>query len=1827
MRTNNFMITIMKKSIKYLFLFLMLATVNIKAWGEMYIEYPDKMKYSPGYEIPVYVDMGTNSYTSDYIVLTLENSYPGWTQYNSSYGYMQYTISGDYTPSYSNGGNITFSESTGEKKDGQTEGQNWSNQYGKQYIYVYYYFDKEGTYEATLKVQQLQYYGGTTALQEGTFTITFYVTKDCTSPTVKFSSENVYKDKTSTSFTLTATAKVNGTSTGQSITYTSSNPGVATVNSSTGEVTLKGVVGSTIITASVQSDATYCEADGSYTLHVYTNPTVNQTNFTQVSLTPTSSTFKGCQVSDKGGLAIVSYGYVIGTSSEVEWDTKTVGAGANGDPGLNVDFPQKAAESLTSGTKYYIRGFAYNGKAFGYTNAKTFTTPYEIVLDKNNSDASGSSSGSAYAIPANTKLVNITVPTRTGYIVEGYYNEAACTNKVADNTGTFQANVSGQTDANSKYIGNGSKLYTKWTPNTYTISFNANGGTGTMSNVTKDYGSSYTLPANGFTAPTGKVFNGWAEGSATGSPYTEGSSYTVKGDVTFYAKWADKAYDNANAMAWCADESEVNYYVPDGNGNMVLEYTATAQNGAVDYYQPLYGCADKRFVGWTTSTFSISQSAPTPLYTSDDYFDGTKHSITEDTDLYAVYASPNGGKVIGSDAHMADDFSSAVAWSKSASFIYHPSSKVIYEHHTEDGYVAYTQNSDNGSGIKFTNPRKETPQYVVTSKINDLKALSFTVNTGGCAFSYKVEASLNGTSWEEVKTGSLSGSQASAKTESIVMPTIDDYFIKITIYITSATNSYNAYLKKVEYTTKERSVWYSDYSNGCGHVSSATLTFVDDNGTTPLYKTGTSTQQIHKTQSVPERWEITEETAPTKEGYTFDYFTINDHEHTPQYGIGDTYTLAYDATATTYWKKNPTMELTQTDGTVLVTSRQEINIMAAKTLSLTISDAADGCNVTLTGDNLKFYQKNGEGKYVAISNLTTPITSKIIYVSYNPTTVGTGSIENAEITVQCQALGKTFTKSFADLVKVRNLPEQVVIAAKVGSRWYALPADISKAQNPDGEIIATNTVGGILTAYTSQSNAYKLWPVKTTQGSQDRFAQYGERLRWAGQDNYALWANNAADKQTIRNYAAVNAIGDNPTEAYEWAVTTTEVDGEFVYTFRTNQDQNTNTLSLWGGKWGTYAYGTEELYVLPFSEREMADLSVMEWADAELAVRYENGAKATTVSAKIGDGASQTIEISPIGGDLYRLTGFSSLKSQPNKLLELTITENGTQKTAFLQTPLMIGNGEEKSNTDLTSAAGGENEAKNTEVVVLGGGTFTTADNNGKFSNVYVYPGGNLKFTNKISIGNLYLRGGYSFLNQGSWDMPNAYMEAQVLGAGTDAGIVFDFYINADKYYDFCLPYQTSLESVTDEDGNTDFPVGVQYYNGEKRATGHQVSGWDWYNGENFEAGVGYAIAAKPKVTGRPYAIIRYPIYKAAYTGENSKTVSITVGNWGYDNIETLGANNVGWNMIGNPYMSKFKAADNSMVIEGELQKHPNETNWDGTWYRDTQTVRFITVPYDTEDAYHHERLSDYPVSAFGAFFIQSKTAGSLTLTNGATRTDAAPIRRAPAAARETSIDILLSGDMEAHQGKAGFVISNDYSASALAFEDQEQWFGRDAVLTAYSIIDGKRLAYNLLPELTAEGVIPLGYTATVAGSLSVSVRENDDLSSVESIILTDLTEGVSIDLLTDDYSFQTAAGQFDDRFTISIRLRSEDEVLTAVSERGWQDEVRAAGTDGRIVLHNLPADADVWVYDMTGKLIASQLKDSRFEDSVVRMSVPAGVYNIRVVSGTEAVTLRTIVR
>ena len=92
----------------------------------------------------------------------------------------------------------------------------------------------------------------------------------------------------------------------------------------------------------------------------------------------------------------------------------------------------------------------------------------------------------------------------------------------------------------SSYVWTESKEYIiskTSTATQYTVTFDANGGSKTMTEVKVNKGDSYTLPTCTFTPPTGKEFDKW---EINGTKYDAGDSIAVNGDITVKATWKDK---------------------------------------------------------------------------------------------------------------------------------------------------------------------------------------------------------------------------------------------------------------------------------------------------------------------------------------------------------------------------------------------------------------------------------------------------------------------------------------------------------------------------------------------------------------------------------------------------------------------------------------------------------------------------------------------------------------------------------------------------------------------------------------------------------------------------------------------------------------------------------------------------------------------------------------------------------------------------------------------------------------------------------------------------------------------------------------------------------------------------------------------------------------------------------------------------------------------------------------------------------------------------------------------------------------------------------------
>ena len=146
--------------------------------------------------------------------------------------------------------------------------------------------------------------------------------------------------------------------------------------------------------------------------------------------------------------------------------------------------------------------------------ARTFTVAFDV----------NGGSGTAPAdqtVEYGSTATRPTDPTRTGYTLTSW-------STTADGS-------SGAFSFTTPITSGPTTLYAQWTAIAHTVTFDANGGTGTMADQSAN--APTALVSNGF-ARSGFTFAGWnTEADGTGTAYADGAIYPFDTDTTLYAQW------------------------------------------------------------------------------------------------------------------------------------------------------------------------------------------------------------------------------------------------------------------------------------------------------------------------------------------------------------------------------------------------------------------------------------------------------------------------------------------------------------------------------------------------------------------------------------------------------------------------------------------------------------------------------------------------------------------------------------------------------------------------------------------------------------------------------------------------------------------------------------------------------------------------------------------------------------------------------------------------------------------------------------------------------------------------------------------------------------------------------------------------------------------------------------------------------------------------------------------------------------------------------------------------------------------------------------------
>ena len=198
--------------------------------------------------------------------------------------------------------------------------------------------------------------------------------------------------------------------------------------------------------------------------------------------------------------------------------------------------------TTSGGDTYWFKIQQYNGVDFVYTSSTKTGTYTRFAQSVKKSETY-----------KNLFDVSTFGVTRTGYhIVDSEAYHAASTyggTSVLFSQADSSSNTTNK--VTTKRLNNGTQItsdvsrtiFMNWIPNTYTVAYNKNGGSGTtMSSSTYTYGTAKALKANTYTPPAGHKFGGWATSSSGSAVYADKESVknlttTNNGTVTLYAVW------------------------------------------------------------------------------------------------------------------------------------------------------------------------------------------------------------------------------------------------------------------------------------------------------------------------------------------------------------------------------------------------------------------------------------------------------------------------------------------------------------------------------------------------------------------------------------------------------------------------------------------------------------------------------------------------------------------------------------------------------------------------------------------------------------------------------------------------------------------------------------------------------------------------------------------------------------------------------------------------------------------------------------------------------------------------------------------------------------------------------------------------------------------------------------------------------------------------------------------------------------------------------------------------------------------------------------------
>jgi len=376
----------------------------------------------------------------------------------------------------------------------------------------------------------------------------------------------------------------------------------------------------------------------------------------------------------------------------------------------------------------------------------------------------------------------------------------------------------------------------------------------------------------------------------------------------------------------------------------------------------------------------------------------------------------------------------------------------------------------------------------------------------------------------------------------------------------------------------------------------------------------------------------------------------------------------------------------------------------------------------------------------------------------------------------------------------------------------------------------------------------------------------------------------------------------------------------------------------------------------------------------------------------------------------------------------------------------------------------------------------------------------------------------------------------------------FEIKVVPNKWYFFGFPFRILLSNIAFDKEDVNYVF--RYYDGAARAENGN-GGWKNLpaNAEALERGIGYIFQCNKA------ANLILKVEKPDFTAENVEQTLVE--------HESAQAQNAGWNFIGNPHMSYYDINDTEYSAP--------ITIWNGTSY---EAIR----PID----------DDYFFHPFQGFFVQKPDNKDKVKFNKDDRTSylqsqkknkAAQARRMTRGIDQERLLIELTiADTEARD-KTRIVFNEKATTGYETLCDAAKFMSTEDVPQIYTLDnEGAKYAINERPA----GEVKIGYLVKTAGTYKIAAIRMD-----KNVTLYDDVTKTEFDFTNGDYTFESEAGTFDNRFTLKIPAGAS----TGLAEIKSQTGVNVMGNADGIQISNV-GDAMVDIYSLAGVQLATGVRD-----------------------------------